>query len=89
MRATVEINGARVAEATGAAVLGDPLRALVWLANKLPEYGYALRAGQLVMTGSLTRQFAVSEATGSLPPLHHSAPWWRRSTEPSSRAARA
>jgi 2-keto-4-pentenoate hydratase len=59
VRATVEINGARVAEATGAAVLGDPLRALVWLANKLPEYGQAVRAGQLVMTGSVTRQFAV------------------------------
>jgi 2-keto-4-pentenoate hydratase len=59
VRATVEINGARVAEATGAAVLGDPLRALVWLANTLPEYGHRLRAGELVMTGSVTRQFAV------------------------------
>jgi 2-keto-4-pentenoate hydratase len=59
VRATVELNGALVAEATGAAVLGDPLRALVWLANKLPEYGHGLRAGQLVMTGSVTRQFAV------------------------------
>ena len=55
----MEINGARVAEATGAAVLGDPLRALVWLANKLPDYGHAVRAGQIVMTGSVTRQFAV------------------------------
>ncbi len=57
VRARVEINAEPVAEATGAAVLGQPLRSLVWLANKLPEYGHRLRVGELVMTGSLTRQF--------------------------------
>jgi 2-keto-4-pentenoate hydratase len=57
VRVRVAINAATVAEATGAAVLGQPLRSLAWLANKLAQYGHRLRAGQLVMTGSLTRQF--------------------------------
>jgi len=33
----------------------------VWLANKLAEYGRGLRAGDVVMSGSLTRQFAISQ----------------------------
>jgi 2-keto-4-pentenoate hydratase len=46
-----------VERATGEAVLGNPLRSIVWLANKLAEYDLALESGQLVMTGSLTRQY--------------------------------
>jgi 2-keto-4-pentenoate hydratase len=46
-----------VERATGEAVLGNPLRSIVWLANKLAEYDLALEPGQLVMTGSLTRQY--------------------------------
>ena len=38
-------------------MLGNPLRSNVWLANKLAEYDLALEPGQLVMTGSLTRQY--------------------------------
>lgn len=56
----LRINGAVEAEAAGAAALGDPLRSIAWIANKLAEYGRALEPGQLVMTGSLTRQFSVS-----------------------------
>jgi len=57
----VSINGESVATATGVAVLGDPLRSVAWMANKLVEYGLRLHAGQIVMTGSLTRQFAVRQ----------------------------
>jgi len=60
VRAVVTINGQTVAEATSSAVLGNPLRSVVWLANKLAEFDLGLEAGQLVMTGSLTRQFAVN-----------------------------
>lgn len=56
VRVTVTENGAAVAEGTGAGVMGDPVRALVWLANKLPELGGGLHAGDIVMTGSLTGQ---------------------------------
>jgi 2-keto-4-pentenoate hydratase len=53
----LQLGGATVGRATGEAVLGNPVRSIVWLANKLSQYGRHLEAGQLVMTGSLTRQF--------------------------------
>ena len=56
----VEINGREVATGTGAAVLGNPLRSLVWLAAKLAEFGRSLEPGELVMTGSFTRQFPLA-----------------------------
>jgi 2-keto-4-pentenoate hydratase len=37
---------------SGAAVLGDPRDALVWLVNELSSLGIALRAGQMVTTGA-------------------------------------
>lgn len=46
-------NGDQVATGRGADVLGDPLRAVVWLANTLHGYGRGVRAGQIVFTGSL------------------------------------
>ena len=53
--------GSQVAEGTGEAVLGHPINSLVWLANKLADYGKQLRAGEIIMTGSLTRQFGISK----------------------------
>jgi 2-keto-4-pentenoate hydratase len=38
----------------GREVLGHPLEAVVWLANKLAERNLGLKAGQIVMTGSMT-----------------------------------
>jgi 2-keto-4-pentenoate hydratase len=57
---TVRINKAVVATGTGDAVLGNPLNSLVWLAGKLPQYGRQLKAGEIVMTGSFTRQFPIA-----------------------------
>jgi 2-keto-4-pentenoate hydratase len=57
----VEIDGEEVATGRGDAVLGNPLNSLVWLAGKLHGFGRGLKAGELVMTGSLTRQFALAE----------------------------
>lgn len=57
---TVRINGSEAATGTGDAVLGNPLNSLVWLAGKLPHYGGALKAGEIVMTGSFTRQFPIA-----------------------------
>lgn len=47
-------NGRSVASGRGAAVLGSPLRALAWLANTLGAHGVVLRAGQMVLPGSMT-----------------------------------
>ena len=47
-------NGEVVGTATGAAAMGDPLRALDWLATALATQGAKLRPGDLVLTGGLT-----------------------------------
>lgn len=42
-----------VGEGTGAAVLGSPINAIVWLANRLGRYGVTLKAGSVVLPGSV------------------------------------
>jgi 2-keto-4-pentenoate hydratase len=49
------INGVEVGRGTGADVLGHPHAALAWLANHLAASGKQLRAGQIVLTGSLVQ----------------------------------
>lgn len=49
----MHINGELAAEGYGRDVLGHPLNALVWLANKLAARGKSLERGMLIMTGSL------------------------------------
>jgi 2-keto-4-pentenoate hydratase len=60
IEARVSINGETVATGTGDAVLGNPLNSIVWLAGKLGAYGRTLKAGEIVMTGSFTRQFPIT-----------------------------
>jgi 2-keto-4-pentenoate hydratase len=50
-----EMNGTIVATNTAAEVLGNPLSSLVWLANHLGGRGLGLRAGDVVMTGSVSQ----------------------------------
>jgi 2-keto-4-pentenoate hydratase len=47
------VDGAVVAQGTGKALLGDPLLALAWLANRLGEYGEAISPGTIVLAGSV------------------------------------
>jgi 2-keto-4-pentenoate hydratase len=49
-----ELNGAVAATNTAAEVLGSPINSLAWIANHLGARGLALRAGDLVMTGSVS-----------------------------------
>ncbi|MDX3494623.1 2-keto-4-pentenoate hydratase [Streptomyces turgidiscabies] len=46
-------DGTLASEGTGAACLGDPLAALLWLARTAREFGDPLRAGQVVLSGAL------------------------------------
>lgn len=47
-------DGAKLAEGKGAAAMGHPANAVSWLSGKLADRGKGLKAGQLVMTGTLT-----------------------------------
>jgi 2-keto-4-pentenoate hydratase len=49
------INGVEIGRGSGADVLGHPHYALAWLANHLATGGKNLRAGQIVLTGSLVQ----------------------------------
>ena len=60
VEAEVFLNGQEVARGLGSAVLGNPLQSVAWLAGKLGAYGRKLRAGDIVMTGSLVRQFPLA-----------------------------
>ncbi len=57
--ATVRINEEVVATGRGDAVLGNPLNSVIWLARKLKEDGRGVRAGDIIMSGSFTRQFPI------------------------------
>jgi 2-keto-4-pentenoate hydratase len=49
------VNGHEAGRGTGADVLGHPHNALAWLANHLAAGGKGLRAGEIVLTGSLIK----------------------------------
>jgi 2-keto-4-pentenoate hydratase len=51
-------NGAFECAGSGAECLGSPLRALDWLARELDRRGRRLRAGEIVLSGSLIVPFA-------------------------------
>lgn len=53
VRMTLHAGDRLVAEGTGAACLGHPVNAVVWLANTMVGVGSPLRAGDLVLSGSL------------------------------------
>lgn len=45
-------NGQLTATGAGAAVLGNPVQSVAWLANKMSEYGISLEAGEIILSGS-------------------------------------
>ncbi|MGP8049772.1 MAG: 2-keto-4-pentenoate hydratase [Desulfobaccales bacterium] len=55
----LEKNGEVVSTGAGAAVFGHPAASVAWLANKLGEFGIALKEGEIILSGAFT---AVVEA---------------------------
>jgi 2-oxo-3-hexenedioate decarboxylase/2-keto-4-pentenoate hydratase len=51
--ARLSINGREIGSGVGSDVMGHPLNALAWLAEKLAAAGTPLRRGMIVMTGSM------------------------------------
>jgi 2-keto-4-pentenoate hydratase len=60
LQARLVKNGEHVATGSTGAVLGNPVTAVAWLANKVHSFGVSLDAGHVVMPGSCTRAFDVA-----------------------------
>lgn len=56
---TLEKNGEALLTGAGAAALGHPLNAVAWLANTLGRLGISLRAGEVILSGSLAAMVPV------------------------------
>jgi 2-oxopent-4-enoate/cis-2-oxohex-4-enoate hydratase len=55
----LEKNGEIVGTGAGAAALGSPVNAVAWLANTLGRLGIPLKAGEVILSGSLAAMFPV------------------------------
>ena len=49
----VEKNGSILSTGAGAAALGSPVNCVAWLANTLGNFGISLKAGEVILSGSL------------------------------------
>jgi 2-keto-4-pentenoate hydratase len=58
--ATLTRNGEIVAEGNSSAVLGHPLTAVSWLANKVSSFGVRLRKGDVILPGTATRAIDIA-----------------------------
>ncbi|MCM3568060.1 2-keto-4-pentenoate hydratase [Neobacillus mesonae] len=53
-------NGEMIDSGAGAAVLGNPIRSVAWLANSLSKYNVSLKAGEIILSGALTSAIEVN-----------------------------
>lgn len=57
-------NGTKELEGEASAVLGNPVTAVAWLANKLGEFGTSFQPGDTILTGSFVRVLPVAAGDG-------------------------
>ena len=50
----VKKNGEIIDQGVSSAVMGNPAKAIAWLANMLSEYDISLKAGQFILAGAIT-----------------------------------
>lgn len=55
LSASLAINGDIMETGSASAVMGNPLNAVVWLANKLHEFGVAMQPGDVILSGSFVK----------------------------------
>ena len=58
--ASLLINGDIMETGSAAAVMGNPINAVAWLANKVASFGVALEPGNVIMPGSCTRMIPIA-----------------------------
>ncbi|MFB7836068.1 2-keto-4-pentenoate hydratase [Streptomyces sp. NPDC056056] len=59
---TLSVNGTVAASGYGRAVLGDPVRSLLWLVRRLHSFGAGLRAGDIVLAGAVHASLSLRPA---------------------------
>ncbi|MCW2780842.1 MAG: 2-keto-4-pentenoate hydratase [Marmoricola sp.] len=59
INAVLHCNGEEVASGRSDAVLGNPVTAVAWLANKVARFGVTLEAGHVILPGSVHRAIDV------------------------------
>lgn len=55
LSASLSINGQVLESGTASAVMGNPINAVVWLANKLHEFGVSMQPGDVILSGSFVK----------------------------------
>lgn len=58
---TVTRNGEFLDSAFGSAVMGHPAEAVAWLANTLGSYGISLNAGEVILSGALSKAIPIED----------------------------
>ncbi len=55
LSASLSINGQVMESGTASAVMGNPINAVVWLANKLLEFDICMKPGDVILSGSFVK----------------------------------
>lgn len=59
--ASMTVNGQEVGHGQGSDIMGEPLQVLAWLARSCAQWGSPLRAGDIVLLGSLVKTHWMAE----------------------------